>query len=137
MDGYTEGQRARAAALTARPTHMAVPGAMETGPSSLVELTTDESGRLPSRGRHYERIRLEASPHYSGEFLLHLDSPENGSLRVGLDVGDLAELRSALPGRREATADEVRLFLAELLAGRDWNGPEADAIARVLTLMRG
>jgi hypothetical protein len=103
-------------------------------------------GRLPTRGRHYERIHLEPSENYQGEFELHLDSSGNGGMRVGLDVADLAELRAALPGRREATAAEVREHLEGLV--RHWDPDPArpidgmteralDALRRVMGMLEG
>jgi hypothetical protein len=116
MMGWTEEDRQKmearrgcpAARLTARPAFMAVPGSLEAGPSSRL----DRDGRLPTRGRHYDRIHLEPSEHYQGEFELHLDNGGNGGLRVGLDVGDLAELRGSLPGGPAPVgAGQVREFL--------------------------
>jgi hypothetical protein len=114
MMGYTPDEKLRA-------------GLGGQGSPNSPDQTAD--GRLPTRGRHYDRIHMGPSPDYQGEFLLYLDSPENGSLRIGLDVADLAELRSALPGRQGATADEVRERLQDLI--RHWD-PDPD---RTLTSM--
>lgn len=144
MDGHTNEGRARVAHLLAGPAHVMIPGAADTGPAGPAELKTDADRRLPTRGRHYNRIHLEASPHYQGEFELHLDSAGNGGLRVGLDVGDLAELRSALPGRQGATAVEVREYLEVLI--RAWDpdparlldgmaGRSVDALRRVIAML--
>lgn len=144
MDGHTHEGRKRVARLTARPTRLAVPGQTETGPACLAELPTDADGRLPTQGRHYDRIYVGRSTHYQGEFTLHLDSADNGSLRVGLDVADLADLRSALPGRSGATAVEVREYLEVLV--RAWDPDLAkplggmaersvDALRRVIAML--
>jgi hypothetical protein len=102
--------------------------------------------RLPSHGRHYnEGIHLEPSRDYQGEFVLHLDDAGNGGLRVQLDVGDLAALRAALPGRQGATAAEVRDFLRGLHDSCEKNpGPGGDvreahknlaAVVRVISML--
>jgi hypothetical protein len=109
-------------------------------PAVLVEDT-----RLPSRGRHYsEGIRLEPSRDRQGEFELHFNSAGNGSLRVNLDVGDLAALRAALPGRQGATAAEVRDFLEGLIKvwdpdpGKSLDGMaerSIEAVRRVISML--
>jgi hypothetical protein len=123
MQGYTDGERRMfdewfggvpgEAADHRRA--LGIPD-LEAGPSALLELATDEDGRLPSHGRHYpDGIHLEPSRDYQGEFVLHFDDAGNGGLRVQLDIGDLTALRAALPGRQGATPAEVRDFLEGLI----------------------
>jgi len=96
-----------------------------------------EDTRLPSRGRHYsEGVHLEPSEDYQGEFQLHFDGSGNGSLRVPLDVGDLAALRAALPGRREPTTAEVRAHLEGLVKVWDPDPERAlDSLRRVISML--
>jgi hypothetical protein len=157
MHGQTEGDRAAMAGShfridgTVTGSHFRIDGSgrlMPAGDSIGVELCDPErgeDGRLPSQGRHYaEGIRLEASAHYQGEFELHFDDAGNGSMRVNLDVGDLAALRAALPGRQGATTAEVRAFLIGLIARwdpdpakplDDMAARSVDAIRRVIAML--
>jgi hypothetical protein len=170
MHGQTEGDRAAMAGshfridgtVTGIPdapagtppgvTRLSLSGRLASAGDSIgvvgVELCDPErggDGRLPGQGRHYAGgIRLEASPHYQGEFTLHFDDAGNGSMRVNLDVGDLAALRAALPGRQGATAAEVRAFLIGLIARwdpdpakplDDMAARSADAIRRVISML--
>lgn len=115
--------------------------------------------RLPAGGRHYEDIRLEDSPHYQGEYVLHLDSAGNGSLRVNLDAGDVSELRTAvtprvpageqvanfdqLLGLGPATPAQVRAYLEGLVKfwdpdpdkGIDGAARSVEALRRVLAML--
>jgi hypothetical protein len=171
MHGQTEGDRAAMAGshfridgtVTGRlPAPAGIP-ALEPGPSGQLMPSADSLGvelcdpdRVPwgpERGedgrawllRFYaEGIHLEASPHYRGEFTLHFDDAGNGSMRVNLDVGDLAALRGALPGRAEATPAEVRAFLIGLIARwdpdpakplDDMAARSVDAIRRVISML--
>jgi hypothetical protein len=148
MMPYEDETRARAAAADDHRRALGMPGPAP-GPSGLLEPATDADGRLPSKGRHFdEGIRLLPSESYQGEFDLHFDAAGNGSLRVGLDVGDLAALRAALPnGRRPVTAAEVREFLRGLHDSCEAAKPTAgnaheahrnlSAIVRVLALLEG
>jgi hypothetical protein len=101
--------------------------------------------RLPSYGRHYpDGIHLESSRDHQGEFVLHLSDAGNGSMRVNLDVGDLAALRAALPGRQGATPAEVREFLEGLIKvwdpdpGKSLDGMaerSIEAVRRVISML--
>jgi hypothetical protein len=147
MHGYTDGERRMFDAwLGGTPgeagDHRRALGSETAGEQLVVHGTQAgglpaEDGRLPSQGRHYnEGIHLEPSPWYQGEFVLHFDDAGNGSMRVNLDVGDLAALRAALPGRQEATADEVRDFLIGLQsAAGDVAHQDAEAVERVIAML--
>jgi hypothetical protein len=74
--------------------------------------------RLPSGGRHYEDIRLEDSPHYQGESVLHFDDSGNGSFAVNLDAADVDAVRTAVTPRVPAvpaTPAQVRAYLEGLV----------------------
>jgi hypothetical protein len=149
MHGYTDGERRmfdawlggtpgeagdhrQALGMPAHPADDLVLG-VKVGPAREPAVDT----RLPSHGRHYnEGFALKPSEDYQGEFVLEMNDAGNGSMRVNLDVGDLAALRAALPGRQEATADEVRDFLIGLQsAAGDVAHQDAEAVERVIAML--